>query len=218
MFENFNVSGLYILDQAVLSLYSTGRLSGCAVDIGHGKIDIAPVVEGAVLHSIAQQIPIGGKDLTQLLAKLVSAADRKRGLRANGAAEQNDTGGGVHTATLDANPLTGGDSDASCVDPGVAEQLKEKYGAVAEDRGAYVRMTSGEAEPLREEHTLPDGQVSGHPFSGLPSTFPLWSRQRGSRRSTGDAKFCCDNLVVFYTPCCTNLIFPSLTSHCGNKP
>jgi hypothetical protein len=166
MFENFNVSGLYILDQAVLSLYSTGRLSGCAVDLGHGNIDIAPVVEGAVLHSIAQQIPMGGKDLTQLFGKLVSAADRKRGLKANGTAEQ---GGGVHTSNLDASPGTGGDFNAPGVDPGVAEQLKEKYGAVAEDREAYVRMTSGDAEPLREEHTLPDGQVSGHPSSRFPS-------------------------------------------------
>lgn len=145
MFENFNVSGLYVLDQAVLSLYATGRLSGCAIDVGFGKIDIAPVVEGAVLHSIAQQIPLGGKDLTQLFEKLVSEADRKRGVaKANGGADRNGTAVGP---SLRANF-------------GVVEQLKEKHAAVAEDAAAYVRMTSGDAEPLREEHTLPDGQVS----------------------------------------------------------
>jgi actin-related protein len=37
MFETFNVTGLYAVEQAVLSLYSVGRISGCAVDVGHGK-------------------------------------------------------------------------------------------------------------------------------------------------------------------------------------
>lgn len=38
MFETFNVSGLYAMEQAVLSLYSVGRITGVAVDVGHGKI------------------------------------------------------------------------------------------------------------------------------------------------------------------------------------
>lgn len=38
MFETFNVSGFYASEQAVLSLYAVGRISGCTVDIGHGKI------------------------------------------------------------------------------------------------------------------------------------------------------------------------------------
>lgn len=40
MFETFNVSGFYATEQAVLSLYAVGRISGCTVDIGHGKIGI----------------------------------------------------------------------------------------------------------------------------------------------------------------------------------
>ena len=38
MFETFNVSGFYASEQAVLSLYAVGRISGCTLDIGHGKI------------------------------------------------------------------------------------------------------------------------------------------------------------------------------------
>jgi actin-related protein 7 len=38
MFETFNVGGLYAVEQAVLSLYAVGRITGVAVDIGHGKI------------------------------------------------------------------------------------------------------------------------------------------------------------------------------------
>ncbi|XP_042385514.1 actin-related protein 7-like isoform X2 [Zingiber officinale] len=39
MFETFNVSGFYASEQVVLSLYAVGRISGCTVDIGHGKIE-----------------------------------------------------------------------------------------------------------------------------------------------------------------------------------
>jgi actin-related protein 7 len=44
MFEKFNVSGFYDSEQAVLSLYAVGRISGCTVDIGHGKIGISSCI------------------------------------------------------------------------------------------------------------------------------------------------------------------------------
>uniref|UniRef100_A0A2P2JDJ9 Uncharacterized protein MANES_10G141100 n=1 Tax=Rhizophora mucronata TaxID=61149 RepID=A0A2P2JDJ9_RHIMU len=69
MFETFNVSGFYASEQAVLSLYAVGRISGCTVDIGHGKIDIAPVIEGAVQHIASRRFEIGGVDLTKLLSQ-----------------------------------------------------------------------------------------------------------------------------------------------------
>lgn len=68
MFETFNVSGFYASEQAVLSLYAVGRISGCTVDVGHGKIDIAPVIEGAVQHIASRRFEVGGIDLTKLLA------------------------------------------------------------------------------------------------------------------------------------------------------
>lgn len=69
LFETFNVSGFYASEQAVLSLYAVGRISGCTVDIGHGKIDIAPVIEGAVQNIASRRFEIGGTDLTKLLAQ-----------------------------------------------------------------------------------------------------------------------------------------------------
>ncbi|KAF7126383.1 hypothetical protein RHSIM_Rhsim11G0134300 [Rhododendron simsii] len=69
MFETFNVSGFYASEQAVLSLYAVGRISGCTVDIGHGKIDIAPVIEGAVQQIASRRFEIGGIELTNLLAQ-----------------------------------------------------------------------------------------------------------------------------------------------------
>lgn len=46
MFETFNISGFYASEQAVLSLYAVGRISGCTVDIGHGKIGIYILQKG----------------------------------------------------------------------------------------------------------------------------------------------------------------------------
>ncbi|KAF9599760.1 hypothetical protein IFM89_001706 [Coptis chinensis] len=75
MFETFNVSGFYASEQAVLSLYAVGRISGCTVDIGHGKIDIAPVYEGAVQHIASKRFEIGGIDLTNLLARELQSSN-----------------------------------------------------------------------------------------------------------------------------------------------
>ncbi|PIA48987.1 hypothetical protein AQUCO_01300093v1 [Aquilegia coerulea] len=75
MFETFNVSGFYASEQAVLSLYAIGRISGCTVDIGHGKIDIAPVCEGAVQHIASKRFEIGGIELTKLLAQQLQSSN-----------------------------------------------------------------------------------------------------------------------------------------------
>jgi len=77
MFEAFNVSGYYASEQAVLSIYAAGRISGCAVDVGHGKIDIAPVWEGAVLHNASKKLEIGGMDLTELFARELGKSNPK---------------------------------------------------------------------------------------------------------------------------------------------
>jgi len=46
MFEEFNVAGLFLHDAGCLSPVSTGKMAGCVVDIGHGKVDVAAVSEG----------------------------------------------------------------------------------------------------------------------------------------------------------------------------
>lgn len=67
MFETFNCNGYYSVEQALLSLYAVGRLTGCTVDIGHGKTEITPIVEGAIQQSAFRQMDLGGQDLDKLL-------------------------------------------------------------------------------------------------------------------------------------------------------
>jgi actin-related protein 7 len=71
-FEVFNVTGYLATDAAVASLYAAGRTSGLVVDLGHDKIDVAPVVEGAVQASAARRLPYGGRQLTAHLGGLLA--------------------------------------------------------------------------------------------------------------------------------------------------
>lgn len=77
MFEEFNVSGLFCAEQPVLCLYSVGKLTGCVVDVGHGTVDVTPIVEGQVYYPGVSRLPYGGVDLTALLSRRM----QKRGIK-----------------------------------------------------------------------------------------------------------------------------------------
>jgi Actin len=63
-FENLVVNGLFMLDAPVLSLYSVGKVSGCVIDIGYGKIGAAPsayILLCLLTHPGCLQIVVPGK-------------------------------------------------------------------------------------------------------------------------------------------------------------
>ena len=71
MFETFNVPALYIATQAVLSLYASGRTTGCVLDIGDGVSHIVPIFEGFALSHAIQRIDLAGRDVTIYLKRLL---------------------------------------------------------------------------------------------------------------------------------------------------
>ncbi|TXT63512.1 MAG: Actin-/Arp1-/Arp2-/Arp3-related protein [Promethearchaeota archaeon] len=71
MFETFNVPALYIATQAVLSLYASGRTTGCVIDIGDGVSHIVPIFEGFALSHAIERIDLAGRDVTQYLKRLL---------------------------------------------------------------------------------------------------------------------------------------------------
>ncbi|KAL8269112.1 hypothetical protein R6Q59_002910 [Mikania micrantha] len=78
MFETFNVPGLYIAVQPVLTLaagYTTNKceMTGVVVDVGAGATHVVPVAEGYVIHSSVKSIPISGKDATLFVQQLMRA-------------------------------------------------------------------------------------------------------------------------------------------------
>lgn len=69
MFDVFNVPSLCMADQAVLSLFSTGRTTGVVLELGEGMTYCVPVYEGFSLKHAVLSIPVAGGDLTKYLIR-----------------------------------------------------------------------------------------------------------------------------------------------------
>lgn len=72
LFERFNISSLCISQQALLSLFASGRTSGVVVDSGQDLTYIVPVHEANVLKGQTQYFEIAGQDLSNHLGKLLN--------------------------------------------------------------------------------------------------------------------------------------------------
>lgn len=72
MFEAFNVPAFFVVVQAVLSLYATGRTTGVVLDMGDGVSHVVPVYEGYALQHAVQRLNLAGRDLTEYLAQLMA--------------------------------------------------------------------------------------------------------------------------------------------------
>lgn len=84
MFDTFNVPGLYIAIQAVLSLYSAGKFTGIVCDSGDGVTHLVPIFDGYALPHSILRINLAGRDLTDYFVKILS----ERGLHLTTSAER----------------------------------------------------------------------------------------------------------------------------------
>jgi len=71
MFEEFNVPKFYLGNQAVLSLFATGRTTGTVVDAGEGITHTVPIYEGYAIPHAITEIPLSGFELTQYMYELI---------------------------------------------------------------------------------------------------------------------------------------------------
>mgnify|MGYP000849027687 FL=1 len=75
IFEKFNVPQFYIGNQAVLSLYASGRTTGLVLACGDHVSYAAPVSEGNPLDQATQSIKLAGRDLTEYFLKVIQDTD-----------------------------------------------------------------------------------------------------------------------------------------------
>ncbi|KAI8983738.1 actin family [Pilobolus umbonatus] len=75
-FENFNVPGVYIAPQPLLSLFGCGAVSGMVVDIGRQVTDITVVVDSNIQLQSNFIVPVGGNHFDAYLLQLMKKDDK----------------------------------------------------------------------------------------------------------------------------------------------
>jgi centractin len=74
LFEAFGVPALFVSQQAILSLYASGRTTGLVLDCGAGTSSATPVFEGFALPHAIERVDLAGRDVTLHLQRLLRRA------------------------------------------------------------------------------------------------------------------------------------------------
>jgi len=74
-FEKFAVNNYFVALSAILGLYNSGKETGLVIDSGHGVTHAVPTWEGYHLTSSIRRIPLGGKDVTEYLERMLTESD-----------------------------------------------------------------------------------------------------------------------------------------------
>eukprot|EP00771_Trimastix_marina_P000293 gnl/Trimastix_PCT/1311.p1 GENE.gnl/Trimastix_PCT/1311~~gnl/Trimastix_PCT/1311.p1 ORF type:complete len:385 (+),score=81.68 gnl/Trimastix_PCT/1311:43-1197(+) len=129
-FEQYEIPSLYIQIAPVLSLYANARTTGIVLDSGYQSTFSIPIYEGYHLPHAISRLEVGGLDLTQFLADLLSFNEGGARFRENVTRYQTER---------------------------IIRQMKEKQCFVAYDYESELVSAQGEGVQSKN-YTLPDGR------------------------------------------------------------
>lgn len=132
-FEEFKVPKLYLGNQAVLSLFATGRTTGTVLDSGEGITHTVPIYEGYAIPHAITEIPICGRDLTNYLVMLLNKS---------------------YPEYL---PLHNAEKKKEAYESAVI--IKEMHGRVAHDYDAELKTAQDENQTKPKRYRLPGSQT-----------------------------------------------------------
>ncbi|CAP28660.1 Protein CBG08925 [Caenorhabditis briggsae] len=72
-FETFNTPGVCFANQAIMSLFGSGRTTGIVIESGEHATHVTPIYKGKVITGAVSHLDIGGHQLTEYLTTMVSA-------------------------------------------------------------------------------------------------------------------------------------------------
>jgi len=148
LFEEFRVPKLYVGMQALLAAYFAvpERMTGLIVDMGDGVCHAVPIYEGYALRHAIQRTNIGGRDITDYLARLIM---HHRGV--------------ALTTTAEKEIVRDIKEKLCYVSINPEAELAAIYGETERAEEYYVGLPPGAPaelpKPKPAEYTLPDGST-----------------------------------------------------------
>lgn len=134
MFETFNVQGLYVAPQPVLSFMAANAaaqtpMTGVVVDAGESSTSVVPVVEGYIIPGCARSIPVGGSHITTLLQHMLQA-------------------GGLDVPPEDASSLARAVKESLCYS---CSDVVKEWGKHEREPGKYRKLWEGGSRSTKLE-------------------------------------------------------------------
>ena len=77
MFDTFKVNRFTLINQATLSLFSTGTTTGLVAESGEGLSFAVPIFEGFALPHAVLTLNVAGQDITERLLEEISKSNPK---------------------------------------------------------------------------------------------------------------------------------------------
>ncbi|KAK3417503.1 hypothetical protein EUGRSUZ_H03447 [Eucalyptus grandis] len=141
MFETFNVPGLYVAIQAVLSLHASGRATGIVLDSGDGVSHVVLIYEGYALPHAVHRVDLDGRNTTDYLMTLL----RERGYS-------------FMMCRIRFSRIRYSQQFTTTAEREIVRDLKEKLAYVALDYDEELR-TACRSSAIEKSYELPDGKV-----------------------------------------------------------